>query len=184
MENFVAVPRREAAALARGGENPVAGDDDRDRVAAERGADRARGAGLSDRRGEFAISADLASRDCARRFVDASLEGICGGEIDRDRIDVDGIAGEHPDHQCNGRSDPRGRHRLDRAGKAPIEMRTRSRGVDARKRGADDRLAAPDQAARPDGRVEERESEAAHAASLALIRNRRRHCCCAAERRR
>ena len=69
-----------------GADHPVAGDDDRQRVGAVGGADRARRRGLADAARELAIGDRGAERDLAQRCPDAQLEGGAGrAERQRER---------------------------------------------------------------------------------------------------
>src|SRR5436853_5725229 len=75
--------RGEAAAPAVGGEDPVAGDDDRRGVAAERDSDGLSRGGRADLPGDLPVASNLAAGDTPGRVPDAPLE-FGPGEVERD----------------------------------------------------------------------------------------------------
>jgi hypothetical protein len=83
---------REAADLAAGRDDAVTGHDERQRVAAERGAGLARHAGEAGAVGQFAIGGDLALPQPQRGGVDRPAEGVDAVEVERQAGEVDSLA--------------------------------------------------------------------------------------------
>ena len=80
-----------------GGEHAMAGDDDRVRVAAQRGADGAGRARRSDRPRDLAVGGGRARADRAGGGVDRGSEGIELAFVERDLAQVALFAGEQRD---------------------------------------------------------------------------------------
>ena len=167
----------EAAAPAAGGEHAVAGNENRDRVAPQSGADGLGGAGRADLAGDLAVGADLAAWDAERRLPDLALELRRGGEIERDGAEIDLFPAEHAHHQGGRFGDEGGRLRFGGAGPAALDAAPQRRLVLVRERGTYDKAAAPQEGAAAYRRFEKDEAGG-------LIRSRRRCWCCAAGRRR
>ena len=124
-----AARRGEAAAPAVGGEHPVAGDDDRHGIAAEREPDRLGGARSADLAGDLAIGSNLAARNPPRRRPDPlrSKRRAFRRSSPMSPRSVR-LAGEQAHDTRRWRAaDEGGRLGLDGAGKAPGQRRPRPR---------------------------------------------------------
>ena len=84
-------------------DHPVARDDERHRVVAERGADRAHGPRPADLGGDPAVRPDLAARDLEGLGPDIALERRLAAQVERDPRPP--IAGEP---SVDGRAEPVG----------------------------------------------------------------------------
>ena len=141
----------------------VAGDDDREGIAREGPADRARKARIAELLRDLAVRPRGARRDRPRRRVDAAVERLDALLVEDDEREVDRLAGEQRGDGVDGPRDVRRRRELARAGEAPSHPRARRGLALLGKLHADDAPLVPGDRPRPDRRREHRESRSRHA---------------------
>lgn len=100
--------RREAAEPAAGRHDTVAGNDDRDRIAAERAADGPGEAGVAEPCRHGPVGHGLSGREARDDVVNAAVEALDAVEIERRALEADRIAGEQ---RCDARDGRRDRGR-------------------------------------------------------------------------
>ena len=121
----------------------MAWNDDRHRIAAERRADRLRGAGRSDRLRDLAIGPRLALGDGSDMLQHLAIERAEAVEIDGNGREIDLLPGEQPLDDIDRGLDEGRRRLLDRAGEAGAQAGDVGRG----KRRTYDKAAAPQEGA-------------------------------------
>jgi hypothetical protein len=158
-----AAGRRESAGLAVGGDNAVAGHDDRDRVLSHRLADRA-GIRFAEPRRNGAVGEGRAGRDGAGNRVDAAVEFRDAVKVEHDLGEVAPLAAGEGHNAGDRPRDIGGRRRLARLRVAPEETRPRGGFARRGKLDADDAARAPHHGAAADRGVEEGEGWGCHGA--------------------
>src|SRR5262249_30745300 len=121
-----ASPRGEAAGLAAGGDHPMAGHDDRERVLGERLPHVARRLRrTAESRRDRTVRQRGARRNRARHLVDAPVERGDIIHVERNRVERARRAAEQRDDALDRPRDVRWRRRLAPPGKPPAHARER-----------------------------------------------------------
>jgi len=154
---------REAADPAVGGQHAVTGDHDRERVAAERLTDRARGAGGAQPRGHLAVRGGHAGRDRASDLVHPPVKVGDGVHVERHGRQVAGVAAQERRDGVERALHVGRRRGLARPREALLQAGAGGDLLALGKLDADHTAAAPGDREAADRGVEQRVSESFHA---------------------